>query len=76
VAWLSSDLEELEQGASVGGDHLQQHVKLLALRGLAVGRAEGKGQEVQQGADDQSTGTMVLKDKRQRQSRVRDIDRD
>lgn len=36
------DLEEFEERASVGGHHLQQHVELLALSGLAVGGAQGE----------------------------------
>lgn len=35
-------LEEFEQGPSIGGNHFKQHVKLLPLRGFAVGGAEGK----------------------------------
>ncbi len=48
---MTPDLEELEERPSVGGHHLQQHVELLALGGLAVWSAEGKGQEVQKRAD-------------------------
>lgn len=35
-------LEKLEQRATIGSNHLKQHIKLLPLCGFTVGRAEGK----------------------------------
>jgi len=55
-------LEKPVEGSSPVGHLLEQKVELLAVGRLAVGRAQGKRQEVQHGGDDESSGAAHLEE--------------